>query len=56
MAKFSPRTNKRKKKSRSRGRRGIGANGENVYDVCVPVWAAIVLGGLASYGIIKAVK
>jgi len=55
MAKFSPRTNKRKKKARSRGRRGMGANGDTT-DLCVPVWAALILGGLASYGIIKAVK
>lgn len=59
-SKFSPRNNKRKKKNKSRRgagrRRGIGAEGDNgkAYDLCAPAWAAILIGGLAAYGTIKA--
>lgn len=62
MAKFSPRNNKRKKKTKARGRsrrgigaRGIGAEGGS-YDLCAPAWAALLIGGFAAYGIAKAVQ
>jgi hypothetical protein len=31
-------------------------NGKKTTDVCVPVWAAIVLGGLSAWGIIRTIK
>ncbi len=56
-SKFSPRNNKRKKKRKGAGRRrGIGGenNDGKAYDLCAPVWAALLIGGLAAYGTIKA--
>jgi len=42
---------------------GVGAednngnnNGKKTTDLCMPVWAAIVLGGLSAWGIIRTVK
>jgi hypothetical protein len=38
--------------------RGIG-QGEVITgatDVCVPIWAALIIGGLAAYGTVKAVN
>jgi hypothetical protein len=61
MAKhYSPRKNKARKKSKRGGRRGIGARGigatgdRGAYDLCAPAWAAILIGGLAAYGTVKA--
>jgi len=57
-------TNKRTQKAAARARRcrdrhprqGIG--GEVITgatDVCVPIWAALIIGGLGAYGAMKAV-
>lgn len=62
MAKhYSPAKNKRRKKSKGAGRRhrgigarGIGQNDKGASDLCAPAWAAILIGGLAAYGTIKA--
>lgn len=38
--------------------KGIGQGGEVITgatDVCVPIWAALIIGGLAAYGSLKAV-
>jgi hypothetical protein len=61
---YSPRLNKSRKKNKGMGRRrgrGIGARGvgqtnneRGAYDLCAPAWAAIIVGGLAAYGTMKA--
>lgn len=61
---YSPKLNKSRKKKKGAGRRrGIGARGvgqtngtKGAYDLCAPAWAAILLGGLAAYGTIKALE
>ena len=48
----------RARRCRDRHRSGIGANGEVITgatDVCVPIWAALIIGGLGAYGAVKAV-
>lgn len=39
-------------------RRGVGNNNGNgkATDLCVPVWAGIILGGLAGYGVIRTLR
>ena len=44
--------------ARGVGARGIG-QGDVITastDVCVPIWAALILGGIAAYGAVKAVS
>jgi hypothetical protein len=45
------------KKRKRRRRRGVGNdNNSKTTDLCVPVWAGIILGGLAGYGVIKTLR
>lgn len=45
-------------KKRKRRRRGVGDenNNKSTTDLCMPVWAAIIVGGLAGYGVLRTLK
>jgi hypothetical protein len=64
MAKhYSPRKNALRKKRKGPGRPvGIGDDSNSgsckrsAYDLCAPMWAVVVVGGLAAYGVLRVMK